>query len=187
MIDQLPCVLRENLEKSRQPIELVDVCNIANIPVEDLCHIVVQPRCAASLGGPAQRLGIAASQNECDDFVAECRVFSRYRVLPCKEAIEQASRRGADFRLSEGQKGDCGHPARKRIGDHRHSRDVGRTCQKEPAWPFVAVDTFLDRQHHLRRALATAGGGGDWQPAGCQSVLATRITCRKPGPCAPRT
>lgn len=75
MIDQLPCMFRKNVQQARQPIELVDIGDLANIPVEDLHYTVFEPCAAPRMCRPMQHFRIAAAQNECQQFVPEYRTL----------------------------------------------------------------------------------------------------------------
>ena len=83
MVDELTCVLRQNREKPRQTIELIDIGDIPDVPIENLGHIVFEPGGAARPARSPQGLRISAAEDERDQFVAEHHIARNRQVITC--------------------------------------------------------------------------------------------------------
>lgn len=65
MIDQLPGVLYQQLQQAWQPI-LTDIGDITNVPIENLRHIILEPRSVTNRSRLSYDVGIAAAQYKRD-------------------------------------------------------------------------------------------------------------------------
>ena len=83
MVDELTCVLRQDREKSRQTIELINIGDIPDVPIENLGHIVFEPGGATRLARSPQGLRISAAKYQCDQFVPEHHIARDCQVFTC--------------------------------------------------------------------------------------------------------